>query len=644
MVKNVLILRVYEGDCHSLCYYACFTEITQLRLLCEDDVPSLLCEALPPEWNKGDTVSWYPDDSNHNHPPRDWIKVVWRYLQEHFTTEEDIQSLGKLPLIPLSLVRTPVTVARLCHPSRVVVKRLNDDCLDDTLTNVLRKLGLIIMNDFPAYVRHHPSVLGTFVHPPSVQGVLQAMVISSSQMAAGRFSEIVRTMLSTSDKHFLRSFLARVRRSSVGQAEYSFLCSLPIFQTLSKKFVSKKEGLCAAVADSLPVSPLRELIDITQHDSKTLAVLLDVKILMPTELLCQMVFPDIQRGKYSGEQIDKLMTYVLENHTNEIRKNATFKHKLQALPFVSKQRGRARASDLFDPRNAIMKKIFVNEDVFPTVVYNERSVLVMLEELGMKSGNNITGYDLHQSAKLVSGLTHLPTAERKSRAVLEFLSENPQKLSESVNGQPLGSLLKEISWVSRLQDRPPNYPPGLAWWETGDGKEKDFFKPTEVKSQSLANLVGTVMPLVEVQPSSQVSKYFGWQNIPGIFQVVQHLKNVIRLYSEEEKPLFMVVIHEIFLLLSRVLAQDVDVDRAFASFEEFDWVWNGDGFSFPSHVLFSKPHIDLTPYIHFLPNEMAKYAELFYRFGMRESSNPAVLVQVLHMIKRSMMIDRKSVV
>ena len=625
---NISVLRRRPSLC-----CVCLTGNTQLRLLCEEDVPSLLCEALPPEWSEGNTVPWYPDDRNSNHPPREWIKVIWRYLQEHFTTEEDIQSLGKLPLIPLGTTQTPVTLARLCRPSRVVVKCLSYDCLDDSLTNILRKLGLIIMNDFPAYLRYHPAVLGAFVHPPSVQGVLQAMVISSRQMAAGRFSEIVRTMLSTNEKHLLRSFLARVRRSFVGQVEYNLLCSLPIFQTLSKKFVSKKEGLCAAVADSLPVSPLRELIDITQHDSKTLAVLLDVTILMPTELLYQMVFPDIQRGKYTGEQIDKLLIYTLENHTSEIRKNSTFKHKLQALPFVTKQRGRARAPDLFDPRNAILKTIFAYEDVFPTVTYAERSVLVMLEELGMKNEDSITGCDLYQSAKLVSGLAHLPTAEQKSRAILQFLSENPQKLSDSLNGQPLGALLKDIPWVSRLQERPPNYPPGLAWWETDEEKEKNFFKPTEVRSQSLANLVGTVMPLVELQASSQVSKYFGWQYLPGVIQVIQHLKNVIRSYSKEEKPLFMFVVNEIYLLLSRVLTKDVDADPVFDCFEELDWVWNGDGFSSPSHVLFSKPHVDLTPYILLLPNDMAKYAELFYRFGMRERSNPAVLVQVLHMIK-----------
>ena len=576
---------------------------------------------------------WFPDDSKHNHPPRDWIKIVWKYLKKHFTTEEDIQSLGKLPLIPLNMTQTPVTLARICRPSRVVVKRLNDDCLDDTLTNVLRKLGVIIMNDFPVYMRHHPAVLGAFVHPPSVLGVFKAMVISSGQMAAGKFPEIVRKILSTNDKQLLRSFLARVRQSYLGQAEYNLLCSLPIFQTLSKKFVSKTEGLCAAVADSLPVAPLRELIDISEHDSKTLAVLLDVKMLTPTELLCQIVFPDIQRGKYSDGQLDKLMIHVLENHSNEVRKNSTFKQKLQALPFVSKQRGRARASDLFDPRNLLLKKLFVNEDVFPTVAYNERSVLVMLEELGMKSEDDINGYDLYQSAKLVSGLPHLPVAEQKSRAVLEFLRDNPQKLSESVNGQPLGSLLKDVSWVLRLQERPPNYPPGLAWFEAGDESVKHFFKPTEVKSQYLANLIGTVTPLVDVQPTNEMSTYFGWQYLPGVLQVIQQLQNVIRSYSKEEKPLFMVVVNAIYSLLSRVLTKDVDVDFVFDCLEESDWVWNGNGFSAPSDVLFSKPHMDLTPYIRSLPPDMAKYAELFYCFGMRERSNPAVLVQVLHMIK-----------
>ena len=572
---------------------------------------------------------WYPDDSNDNHPPRDWIKVVWRYLQEHFTTVEDILGLGKLPLIPLSMAGTPVTLTRLCHPSRVVVKRLNDDCLDDKLAVVLMQLGLIVMTDYPTFIRHHPAVLGTFVNPPTTQGVLHAMVVSSNQMTAGTFSGIVRKVLSSNDKHLLRSFLANVKR--IGPVEYNLLCSLPIFETLSKKFVSEEEGLCAAPDETLPVAPLQELIDVTQQDSKALARILNVKILKPTELLCQIVFPDIQRGRYSGEQIDKLMTYVLDRYASEIHRNTIFKQNLEALSFVSKQEGRARASDLFDSRNVILRKIFAKENVFPTASYTKASVLVMLEELGMKSECSITGYNLYQSANLVSRLSDLSVAEQKSKAIFRYVCDNPSKLLEPIHGQPLWALLRDIPWVSRLQKRPPNYPPGLAWWKTDEEEGKHFFKPTEVKSHHMANLIGTVMPVVEVETSCNISKYFNWQNQPSLIQVVQHLQTVVRSYSKEEKPFYMVVVNQIYLFLSR--AKYANVNHAFDCLEKFDWVWNGDGFSSPNNVLSKKPHIDLAPYIRSLPSDMIKYCDLFYRFGMRERSDPAVLVQVLTVIK-----------
>jgi hypothetical protein len=55
--KNATFVFFYKVG--ALCCYACFTEVTQLRLLCEDDVPILLQQALPSEWNKGDTVLWW---------------------------------------------------------------------------------------------------------------------------------------------------------------------------------------------------------------------------------------------------------------------------------------------------------------------------------------------------------------------------------------------------------------------------------------------------------------------------------------------------------------------------------------------------------------------------------------------------------
>jgi len=150
----------YQTRHWTLTCYFFLAECTQLRLLGKDDVALLLQRALPTEWSEGKTVLWYPRDKNHNHPPEDWIKLVWKYLRDHFKTPKSMQRLANLPLIPLSLSQRPVILTRLCNPSTVVVKSLNDGCIDEALTDVLTKLGLIVSTDCPTFITNHPAVWG----------------------------------------------------------------------------------------------------------------------------------------------------------------------------------------------------------------------------------------------------------------------------------------------------------------------------------------------------------------------------------------------------------------------------------------------------------------------------------------------------
>ena len=564
---------------------------------------------------------------------------MWRYLQDHFTSAEELQGIGNLPLIPVNLSQTPVTLTRLCQPSRVVAKRYNDVFLSDALTNVLTKLGLIVLIDFPTFISHHPAVWGSFVNPPTVQGVLKAMVVSASKMAPGTFSEIITREVSREGKYVLRSLLCEVRPESISLEQYNLLCSFSIFETTSKRFVSKNSGLCAGPVEPLPIPVLQDLVDIAHEDSRSLAVLLKVRILKPTELLCEMIFPDIQQGKYSEEDIDKLMSYVLKRFAHNIRTNTNFKRNIQALPFAPTETDRVRASDLFDPRNHTLQNLFAYESVFPVgELYNDPSVLAILEELGMKSERNITAEDLYQSAKQVGVLPPLPAVIQKSKAILQYISIHSQKLQEPVRGQQLGVLLWDIRWVSRLQQRTSNFPPSLPWWKTDTEDENHFFKPPELKSRQHANLIGTVKPVVDVELSNVISKYFGWRNRPDVFDVVRHLHNVITCYSKEEKPYYMVLVNEIYSFLSS--ANYDAVEKAFDGEKISNWVWNGDGFSSPYEVLWKKPPTDLTPYILSLPSEMTKYSALFVSFGMRSQSDPALLLQVLGMIKEKY--DRRS--
>ena len=591
----------------------------------------LLKESLPSDWIKGKTVLWHPEDKNQNHPPRQWIKLIWRYLRDHFPTRDKLQRLRNFSLIPQGMKGTSVTLKPLCLPSTLIIRGLGGDVIDDSLMHVLTKIGGNVLTDCPDFILNHPSVLDTFVHRPNVQGVLETIVNLASTIAPKKLSEVVRKV-SPGEKRSLRSFFANVKPIQVGRKESILMCSLPLFETFSKRFVSKTEGLSAAFIESLPIQPRRELIDVSQREARSLALLLEVRILKPTEVLCELVFPDILNGKYNGGQIDKLMPYVLTHFANVIRSDTHFKRNIQGLPFLPKAgQLRVKASDVFDPRSANLRKIFVAENVFPVgQLYNDAIVVNVLGEIGMKSEANITAKDLLQSAKNVSMLSDLSTAREKSHAILKHLERHPQKLKSKIDGQELRSLLMKIQWVPRLPLKTTNFPPSLPWFKAGEEGVRHFFKPSELKSQQVINLIGSVKPVVAFEPSSEIAGHFGWLKKPEVVDVAKHLQNVVMCYTGDEKAYYMVLVNDIYAFLTS--ADYAEVTEVLSN-SHFGWVWNGDGFSSPSQVLSSKPAIDLTPFIRVLPSEMMKHSQLFTRFGMRTNSDPFLLVQVLGLIR-----------
>ena len=544
----------------------------------------------------------------------------------------DIRQLEGLPLIPLSMSQTPVTLTRLSRPSRIVVKQYNEESIDENLANVLKRLEIIVLHDLPTFISYHPAVMGTYVNAPTVQGALKAMMTMKSTLPPGSFSEILQRDLSKTEKLTLRSFLANISSFDIEKEGYRvFLCSLPIFETLYKRFVSKNDGLKAAPAEALPVPPPQDLIDISNNDSWTLAQILKVRILQPIEVICEIIFPGIHEGNYDEDQIDEVMFYVFERFTHMIRKNANFKWQLQSLAFVPKQTERVKASDVFDPRDTTLKKIFAQEDVFPAgEMYNEPATLVILEVLGMKDESNISAKDLFHSVKQVNRIAHHQTARQKSKAILYHLNTHPKKLKKKVDGTELGLLLMKMQWVPRLQQKQLSFPPSLPWCKTKKGAQC-FFKPTELKSPTLVNLIGSVRPVVELEPLEEVFEYFGWQKLPDVFDVALQLRNVISSYSKDEKPYYMVILNEIYSYLSRANYQALSL--VFQQMEIVNWVWNGDGFSSPYQVLSGKLPFDLTPYVHPLPSETMKFSLLFERFGVRTHTDPNVLLQVLYAIK-----------
>ena len=600
------------------------TGCTQLRHFTKDDVARLLPTSLPPGWLKGQHILWNPGVGGH--PSNDWLGNLWAYLGKNLPSTDELCRLEGLPLLPLDMSEAPITLVRLKQLSDVVVRSLHGDSLDDAIVGALKELGVTVMLGYPGFLGLHPAVSETFVHPPSVQGVLKAVAAFLSLKPTA-----VRT-ITDDGKRCFRKFVAKA--SSLSPDEKKVLNCIPLFETLSGAFVSTSDGLCAAPEEAFPVKTLRDLIDIRENDAKRLAGLLNIRVLTRSEVLLEVIFPDVIGQRYSTEEIDRLMRFVMDRYHVYASEDGRFQNQLKDLPFVSTKNDRVRPKEVFDPREDFLRRIFVEEDVFPVGKYNQPTALVILEYLGMKGEGEITGQNLYESAKAVNKITDFSAAAMKSSAIMSFLTNNPTKLEEIVFGTSglgeLGMHLKSISWISVIRRKPDDFPESLPFWGKTHA-EPYFLKPSDVKYKQAANIIGSTKALVKAEPCGKFTRCFSWNADPAVLDVVQHLQNVISCYSPLDKPRYIIIAQEIYAFLSG--ADHNEVLAALENVKNLPWIWNGDGFSSPRFLISQKPPIDLTPYIRSLPSEVAKFYELFAKFGLQEKCDDAFLLEVLHLVK-----------
>ena len=586
---------------------------------------SLLSKSLPPQWSQDEKILWYHGSDSHNHPGFDWLELVWNYLRTNFATNDGLRMFTGFPLIPHDMSQVPISLARLQHPSKIIVKSLYDEFLDETLLQSLKDLGLVIIQECPSYITLHPAVINAFIYPPSPHGVLKALSACSSVVESNKHS------LTDEGKRSLRKFFSK--ESSLEPQAKQLLRTLPLFETLNKSFVSGEQDLCAAPPEgSYPAHPRRDLIDVTDDYSKKLAHLLDIRCLSPIEFFLEVVFPDVRGGNYSNAEIDRIMEFVMERFQVYASEDARFEESLANLPFVLSKNRRARAMDLFDPGVALLKRMLSEEDVFPVgEQYTNPATLIVLKKLGMKSEKQISADDLYRSARKISQMSNLKEAKEKSAAILVYLESNSTKLQQTVSGVTLKQLLRDVPWVSEVKERPFGVPASL--YKTEESGIPYFYKPTEVTCEDKVNLIGTVTPIVGVDSSSQLAKCFGWDNMPHALDVVKHLKTVVTHYDPDEKQYYISTVKDIYSYLNQVADPGV-IKNALQGIENSCWVWNGDGFCSPDVVLAVRPPIDLTPYICSLPSEVMQFSNFFSKFGMKEHCDALFFVHVLHLMKQ----------
>ena len=593
---------------------------TQLRELRKDDVVTILRQALPHDWSKGEIVNWYPGEVTYRHPPKNWLELLWTYLRKNFVTEEELLQFKGIPLLPVDMSQFPVELARLNLPSKIVVRNFHGCSLNEVDTEVLRGLRLIVIDELPLFVGQHPVVTRSFVHAPFPQDVLKALLTSHNHQ------RISMSSITREGKRSLRNFLSTL--SSLDTLEKELLRGLPLLETLSKSFVSMQNGFSAAPESLFPVDLQREYLDVRQADAKKFALLLEIRIPTETDFLIEELFPAIRDKSYSDEAIDKLLAFLIERFTVYARSDDRFEGAMVTLPFVPTLSGRVKATEVFDPRNNQLLEIFADEDVFPTgEQYMDPAALVVLEKLGLKDEDKITAEDIYVSAGKVAVMSVSAKAEIKSKAIIQFLSRKAQFLDKSI-----GPLLQNIPWMSSLRRKPQGFPRSLKFFGESDG-EIHFYRPRDVFCADKGNIIGAVKPIVDVDPSSQLAKCLDLNKMPNAMDVVKNLNVVTQCYNEQEKLQYIPIAKDIYAFLNLVVTSS-NVTEIMQEVEELGWIWSGEKFSSPNKVLPEKPSIDLTPYISYIPSEMTQFSNLFLMCGMHEKCDTSLLLYVLEMIRQ----------
>lgn len=635
-----------------------YTGYTQLKILDVNNIGNLLPKCMPASWLNGrlSVVEWNPTEFGH--PPAGWLEAVWLFLINH--ASRDLGIVNGLPLIPSRTLErsvpdshdhvTVVELVQLSTEHTCLARKMDGLTLSDEVEQVVRLVGVTVVDELPDYVKSHPLVMKLYVFSPTYLGVLRALERQCVAEGQDVVVSLIAEHATAEQKRALRQLFCKLSVYELTREYMDLLVQLPLFEAAdgsgrtptdrgpadsSSSFVSASMISAAAPAEKPPFRMSRPLLDTTSPDAQSLGKLLGVKSMNMAQLLMQVVFPDIEAAFYEHDEVQTIMLYVLRHYHFLADVDNNFRKMLRSLPFMPKGDMLTTVDRFYDPDHELLQKLFLSEENFPAGEYSDPTIVAVLREVGLRGVEDVEPEDLLESSCTIQQLygsavgnsSRMQQLIQKSDALMEYLHRHKSRLRAVCSGsvKTLADAMSDVCWVRSLATRPTFYPQSVRW----HGGSHVFFKPSEMVVRASINLVGSVQPVVAAEIYAEVSIHFGWDQTPPLENIVAHLANVVSSYDPRDKVLFMELARSIYTELSK---QDAAVVGKLLDRHEIltDWIWHGDGFTRPSRMVVSPPFTDLRPYVYSLPTEMAIFASFFTGFGMQEASD---VLQVLSTIK-----------
>ena len=560
--------------------------------------------------------------------PLSWFQRIWEYINQ----QKILSKLEGLPLIPLGEVSMSVLDLKIATVTSNSALVYVSESTDGNLVNLLSSLGFEIVKKLPQYVLQNDDIFGKYIHRCTPERILHLLFNMTQKIGLQVLIERFNNCKNKVAKIELRKALAQTYNSCSKMEEryVDILKKLALFDnTINEDLVSVESCSYLAAPQEMPsIGPFQKLLQCQDHKHREFVSLLGARTLQKTELISFILIKELEEGKYQSQSLDAVMEYILPKviKVGVLKNNIV--ERLKNIEFVQTEDcTRRKPYQLFDGEEPCLGKIFKDETGrFPAGIYTNRSHHNALVRLGLKREEDILAVDIMNSIKTIPHMANSQAALTKALTIMDHLKKHQHLLQDP----SLVACLNSSDWIPVVKERPKNYPASLRWYPEMN-PQKSFSSPQSMQGDVHVGLVGSVKYVYDSKVQKSIKVIL--EEHLELSDVMQHLKCIVRDYSEELRNEFVVILKEVYSYLKTKDVQSVLNHTRLTGLTE--WIWNGFGFSSPNHVVANSTEegLDLKPYVYGVPREMIAFKDMLLRCGALVEYTDEILMKVLEMIR-----------
>ena len=594
------------------------------------DANTVCTELLPKSMNKwtnsnGGQVQWRP--GTQRHPPLQWLKDVWNWLNKTPLDENSINGLSIVPKECLNSSPSHINLIPLSYSGKCFLVS-DAKSFPAFLPGFLEKLGYMIVYETPLVFAQ--SQIKEKFNPISPDSVIK--VLTNDIVPISKIVECVE-MQSHSDKTKFFQYIAHLTRNALSKQEQQVIRRLPLFKPIgSNHFVSLNNKEWILLTNGVELLPnLRyppNIIGYSLPEECRLLTLLGCCQPTFTKLCTDHVIPFALRCAVNDVNnthnlMKWILRYQLDPPLTEFLISCKFVPRGMSGELV-------KPCDLYDPEDPNFKNLFdQQEDCIPSSLYY--NYLPVLRRLGLLTwvivSRDVTKFNqfLIGRAKSVSNLStkNYVKAFERSLMVVHLFNTSPDW------NKALIDELANIPFLFCQDQKPSDYPKQLKWH--GEGS-KTPFSPKTVYPIYHKLLIGSVGPVLHERYTLECQKLSGILNTLNISKLFSQL-NIL---TSTPKPSQMFT--NIVYLIYRHFNENKEHLVGYRANLPPKWIWIETCCRFVSAdecAINSLDDLDLSPHYYSLSqiNQLRDFLDIFLLLGVTQKFRSSIVSKVLAKIK-----------